>query len=128
MIALNLIQVLIPTFNPMINIGIVRDKDRFIWEITVEGHAGAGKYGSDIVCAAVSTLAYTAINALDELAGIRSYSVEDGYIKCTVPPDIPEDKKQIVRNILDTVVIGFKQIQYTPDYRKYISVLDKEVL
>ena len=44
----------------------------------VSGHAGAGKKGSDIVCAAVSVLARTAIKVLSEREGI------------TIRGDIPE--------------------------------------
>jgi len=36
-----------------------------------QGHAGYGRSGKDIVCAAVSALAYTAAGALEELAGIK---------------------------------------------------------
>jgi uncharacterized protein YsxB (DUF464 family) len=112
----------------MTRVNIVRDKEGFIWEITVDGHAGAsGKGDNDIVCAAISAVAFTAINALEELAGIKSYSKKDGCIKCTVPVDIPQDLKPKVKIILDTVAIGFKQIEYTPSYRRYISVLDEEV-
>ncbi|MDP4094090.1 MAG: ribosomal-processing cysteine protease Prp [Bacillota bacterium] len=109
----------------MINISIVRDKKGFIWEFTVKGHAGYGKYGSDIVCAAVSVVAYTAIGALDELAGIKNYSEKDGYMKCSIPLDIPEDKKQTAGIILETMAIGFKQVRNA--YGKYVSVLEEEV-
>lgn len=111
----------------MINISIVRDKDGFIWEFAVKGHAGADKYGKDVVCAAVSAIAYTALGALDELAGIKSFTEEDGYIKCTIPTDIPEERKSVVKIILETMAIGFKQIRYTPLYKKYMSILDEEV-
>jgi len=111
----------------MVNVHIVRDTEGFIWEFTVEGHAGSGKRGNDIVCAAVSAVAFTALNALEELAGISSYTMSDGVIKCTVPADISPDLKLKVKTILDTIAIGFKQIEYTPSYRKYISILDEEV-
>lgn len=112
----------------MIHVNIVRDKQGFIWEFTVEGHAGAGEEGNDIVCAAVSVVAYTAVNALDELVGIGDCcTIEDGYMKCSLPVDIPEEKKQVVRVIMDTVAVGFKQIEYTEQYESYISVLEEEV-
>lgn len=112
----------------MTNVNIVRDKEGFIWEITVDGHAGSSQKGdNDIVCAAVSAIAFTAINALEELTGIKSYSTKDGWMKCTVPADIPQDLKPKVKIILDTIAIGFKQIEYTPSYKRYISVLDEEV-
>lgn len=109
----------------MIKISIVRDKEGFIWEFTVKGHAGYKEYGSDIVCAAVSAVAYTAVGALDDLAGIRNHTEKDGYMKCSIPLDIPRDKKQIAYIILETMAIGFRQIEEA--YGKYVSVLEEEV-
>lgn len=109
----------------MININIVRDESGFIWQYIVEGHAGFAESGQDIICSAVSTVAYTGINALDELVGIKSYGIENGYMICSVPTDIPEDLKEKVRIILETIVVGFKQLQLT--YEDYVSVLDEEV-
>ena len=109
----------------MINIHIVRDTDGFIWEFTVKGHAGAGRYGYDIVCSAVSVLAYTAVGALEEMIGIKNYIEKDGYMKCAIPCDLADDKKVKVRIILETIVTGFKQVRLS--YKKYVTVLDEEV-
>lgn len=109
----------------MITANIVRDKKGFIWEFTISGHADFRKHGKDIVCAAVSAVAYTAVGALEELVGIKSYSEEDGYMKCNIPVDIPETEKYQVRIILETMVIGLKQIRNS--YRKFVTVLDEEV-
>ena len=110
----------------MIKVEVIRDSERFIRELKIKGHAGYGRSGKDIVCAAVSALAYTAAGALEELAGIKGYNERNGYMRCTGPTDIPEDKKEMVRTILETVVIGLKQVEL--GYGKYVSVLDKEVL
>ncbi|MCX7709919.1 MAG: ribosomal-processing cysteine protease Prp [Clostridia bacterium] len=112
----------------MVHVHIIRDSERLIREYTVEGHADAGRKGHDIVCASVSAIAYTGVNALEEIAGIRDCYVErDGYMKCVLPLDIPEDIKITVKIIMETVAVGFKQIQYTPEYRRFISILDEEV-
>jgi uncharacterized protein YsxB (DUF464 family) len=109
----------------MIDIHIVRDKEGFIWEFTVKGHAGYAEHGSDIVCAAVSAVAYTAVGALDDLVGIRNYSEKNGFMKCSIPLDVSRDKKETARIILKTMLIGFKQIRDA--YKKYVSVLEEEV-
>lgn len=109
----------------MININIVRDESGFIWQYIVEGHAGFDEYGKDIICSAVSAVAYTGINALEELVGIKTYGIENGYMICSVPTDISEDLKEKVSIILETIVVGFKQLQLT--YEDYVSVLDEEV-
>lgn len=110
----------------MINIRIVRDKDGFIWQFEVRGHAEYSTRGNDIVCAAVSVTAYNAVGALDELLKMKNcYKEKDGYMLCSIPSDVPEEKKQTIRVILETTVVGFKQIQ--KQYRKYVSVLEEEV-
>ncbi|MDF2524902.1 MAG: cysteine protease [Clostridiales bacterium] len=111
----------------MIKIHIIRDKSGFIWQFEVKGHAGYSKPGTvDIVCAAVSVTAYTAVGSLDELAGIKGcFKEKDGYMLCSIPSDIPSDKKQTVGIILETTLVGFKQIEM--EYRRYVTVLEEEV-
>lgn len=109
----------------MIKINIVRDKQNNIQKFTVSGHAGFSEHGSDIVCAAISALAYTAVGALKEIAGTGDYIEKDGYIECIVPQNISKKKRETVNVILETIILGFKQVELS--YRKYVSVLDKEV-
>ena len=109
----------------MINISIVTDKKGFVWGFEIKGHAGYDEYGKDIVCAAVSTLAYTAVGAISEVTKIVAYSQKDGYMKCSVPKDISDDDKNTIKIIFDTIVIGFKQIELS--YKGYVKVIIKEV-
>lgn len=52
----------------------------------MKGHAGAGAYGSDPVCAAVSSAAYMAANTVTDVLGIPcGVSVSDGYFLFQVP-------------------------------------------
>lgn len=110
----------------MVNISIVRDNSGFIWQMSLEGHAGHGRRGRDIVCAAVSVTAYTGVGALDELAGISGcFTDSDGFFFLSIPQEITDQQKQIARIILDTTVVGFKQIAL--EYPKHVSVLEEEV-
>lgn len=109
----------------MIDVHVVRDSNGFIWQYSVAGHALFDEAGKDIVCSAVSVVAFLGINALMDIAGIDNYSYEDGYLICSIPSDIPEEKKVEVRTILETVVIGFRQVELT--YSEYVRVLDEEV-
>jgi len=109
----------------MITVNVVRDESGFIWQYIVEGHAEFAEEGKDIICSAVSVLAYTGINALEELVGIKNYGIEKGYMICSVPTDILPELKEKVRIILETIVVGFEQLQLT--YEDYISVIDEEV-
>ena len=109
----------------MIKISILKDSSGFIKQFCVEGHAGYDKYGKDIICAAASVTAYTAVGALEDLAGIKNCHTErDGYFICRIPHDITDEQKQTAKVILDTTLIGFKQIELT--YTKFITVEEKE--
>ena len=54
----------------MIDIKAVLDKDGVLRSCKAQGHAGAGKTGTDIVCAAVSVLLRTALSILSDREGI----------------------------------------------------------
>ena len=62
----------------MIEIEAVVDQAGILKSCSAKGHAGAGKAGFDIVCAAVSVLMRTAIKTLSDREGI------------TIRGDVPE--------------------------------------
>lgn len=45
--------------------------------LNISGHAGAGEYGSDIVCAGVSAIVLTALGSLQEMFGIDDFDGVD---------------------------------------------------
>ena len=54
----------------------------------IDGHAGAGTAGEDIVCAAVSSAAYMAANTLTEVLSLPAdITVEDGLMDLTITGD-----------------------------------------
>lgn len=81
-------------------------------ELKVEGHAQHGKKGEDIVCAAISTLFYTLLEALyqsgDMMTKPLMYDDKDGkgYIKC-----FPSEKYKgnIVRTYW-TILVGMELV------------------
>ena len=58
----------------MITIAVVLDESGLLGSCRIQGHAGAGKRGGDIVCAAVSALARTAQAVLSNREGIVTRS------------------------------------------------------
>ncbi|NJD02528.1 MAG: ribosomal-processing cysteine protease Prp [Ruminiclostridium sp.] len=108
----------------MINVSIERDGSGFIRQFTVEGHAEYADPGRDIICAAASVTAYTAVGALEELAGIKDcYSEKDGYFSCKIPNDIANRQQETARTILETMVIGFKQIELA--HKEFLTVFEQ---
>jgi uncharacterized protein YsxB (DUF464 family) len=109
----------------MIQVCIIRDSEGVIREFSVKGHAGYAESGRDIVCAAVSAVAYTAVGALEDLAGLNGYEEKEGYIKFSLPLHISREKTEKAGIILETAAIGFKQIEM--QYGDYVKVSDEEV-
>ena len=63
----------------MIKINIKKD------QITIEGHSNYSDYGTDIVCASVSSISITTINALLRFdKECIKYEEKDGYIKIDI--------------------------------------------
>lgn len=70
----------------MIRAHFIEDRDGL--ELIIDGHAGYAEHGRDIVCAAVSGIAYALLAFLeeysDEVTGIAGPVVESGcfYVSC----------------------------------------------
>ncbi len=81
----------------------------------LKGHAEAGPYGSDIVCAGVSALAINAINSIDSLAGFEPIvdSKEDagGYLYVEILQDITQEQMNIAQILLESLLLGLKSIE-----------------
>jgi len=51
----------------------------------MKGHSGAGKKGSDIVCAAISSAAYMTVNTITDVLAVKAQvEVSDGSMKLLV--------------------------------------------
>lgn len=53
-------------------------------EIIISGHANYDDYGKDIVCASVSSIAITTINAVAKFNDSISYEEREGYLKIII--------------------------------------------
>lgn len=109
----------------MIVVRIGRDKKGFIRQFTIKGHAGYADSGSDIVCAAVSAVAYTAVGALGELTGEGEYTEKDGFMECRISHSVKQESEYTVRVILESMLIGLRQIELR--YSNFIRIYEEEV-
>ncbi|MFO7173955.1 MAG: ribosomal-processing cysteine protease Prp [Bacillota bacterium] len=108
----------------MIRVRIRRNGAGQITEFEVYGHAGAGPYGQDIVCAGVSAVVFTALLGLRQVAGIPHQVVEreeEGYLRCRLEGGSPPawERAQV---ILETMLAGLRDIE--KDYGKHIRVTE----
>jgi len=131
----------------MIKCDICR-QDGIVTGFHITGHAGAGEYGQDIVCAGVSAIVLTALGSLQEMFNIEDFDGVDsddegGDVSFRLPrkfwqsePDdaVQDEASQMaLRNhddqirvaaILDAMVIGLKQIEM--QYGDYVVVTERD--
>lgn len=89
------------------------------YEVKAEGHAGAGKYGQDVVCAAVSVLLQTLANEVTEAAraGLLAVGVVahgDGWMKVEMTPtdqtqDMADAWVELVQDGIDALVESYPE-------------------
>ena len=71
--------------------------------IRLDGHAGSGPYGHDIVCAAVSGLVQTFVIAVDSLTTDnleKAVEPETGQIRALVWGEAPSEKTKLLADAM----------------------------
>jgi uncharacterized protein YsxB (DUF464 family) len=88
------------------------------------GHSGFAPAGKDIVCAAVSILAQTAVLGLCHYLGKNvDVEVKEGFLNCHVCPITSKEIEQ-AEIILQTMYLGLTAVK--ENYGKYVEI-SKEV-
>ncbi len=95
----------------------VTEKAGEITSLVCRGHAGYAEEGRDIVCAAVSVLAFTCVNALESVAGVQPRVEErDGFLSIFLPEQAGHDAQTVMKTVLQ----GFRDLQDA--YPKYLQL------
>ncbi len=90
----------------------------------VAGHAGFADHGQDIVCAAVSALAQTAVLALERLTEATvSVDIGEGSLACRVEKAGEHSTRAWI--ILESMRLGVQEI--AAHYPEYVEIHDQEV-
>ena len=95
--------------------------DGLLTGFSLSGHAGAGEYGQDIVCASVSSAALMTANTITEIIGAPAdITQDDGYLRLMVTDRIPD---------CQDVLSGFRlHIQaHTEEYPQAVQLMNSEV-
>ena len=96
----------------MIKVDLSKDKI-----ITVSGHSGYEERGKDIVCASVSSIVITTINAIIEIdSDAIDYSDLDNKIIIRI---IKED--DIVNKLINNMILLLESLE--KDYKEYIKII-----
>lgn len=83
----------------------------------LSGHAGSGIYGSDIVCAAVSSAAYMAANTVTEVLSVEADAdVRDGYMKFSF-----SSGNSAAEAVLDGLELHLRELE--KEYPKKLKVI-----
>ncbi len=99
----------------MLKVNIKKD------QITIKGHADYEEFGKDIVCASVTSIATTTINAIIRLdSEAIDFKSNSGLIDIII-------KKH--SNLVDTLLLNMTELlkELEKDYKKYIKI-NEEVL
>ena len=94
----------------MIKININKD------EITIKGHSGYGVEGTDIVCASVSSISITTVNALLSIdEDCIEYIENDGYLNIKI-----KKHNETIDKLINNMINLLKELE--KDYKKYIEI------
>lgn len=92
----------------------------------ISGHAGYADYGEDIVCSAVSVLAFTCLNSLIEVCQIDEEELDyeahegEGYLDVNLPKKLENNKYDRSQIVLKTLELGIRSL--VEGYPKFVSL------
>lgn len=93
--------------------------------VTIEGHAGYAEEGSDIVCAAATTLSCAIGDGIVEVLGVKAKcSANEGNIIIDISKNSTEEIEEC-QVLMKTLQLGFKNLEL--NYGNYIKVDEEEV-
>lgn len=90
--------------------------DNQVNEIVINGHSGYDVSGKDIVCASVSSIAITTVNAILRFdSEALTYEEKHGYLKIKMI-----NHNEYIDNLIINMIDLFKNLE--KDYNKYIKI------
>ncbi|MBQ7900896.1 MAG: ribosomal-processing cysteine protease Prp [Clostridia bacterium] len=110
----------------MTEIDIFRDKSGNIARIECSGHSGYADEGSDIVCASVTSVIYSALNGIENVLHIAfGYETGDGYLLAVMPDDLDDTQIKHISILLESMYLFL--VQLAQQYPDNISISELEV-
>lgn len=97
-------------------------KDDSIQKFSVCGHSGYGAEGTDIVCAAVSSVLWTTINGLETVLCIDVNTLQNGAdVTCELPrlTKSMQEKADILTKAMELFFLDLAK-----QYDRYLSVME----
>lgn len=94
----------------MIKVDVKKD------QVIITGHAGYDEFGKDIVCASVTSIATTTINAIVRIdSSAIEFKTDEGFIKIDI---LKHD------NLIDILILNMIELlkELEKDYKKFIKI------
>ena len=93
----------------------LKKTDNKISNISILGHSGYDEYGKDIVCASVSSIVITTVNAISRLENTILFNEKDGNVNIDIIKH-SNTTDTLITNMIDLLEKLEKQ------YDKYIKI------
>jgi uncharacterized protein YsxB (DUF464 family) len=108
----------------MIKARFTRDHSGNLVKFKLTGHADAGEYGQDIVCAAVSAVSIGAVNGIEALAGftpnVDADEVNGGHLKLVIDTNLTGEQMHITQILLENLELSMQSI--AESYGDYVQI------
>ena len=96
----------------------IKKEDNIINNIKIDGHAGYGISGTDIVCASVSSIVITSINAIIKLDNeALDYKQDEGFVEVNI-----KKHNKYIDILIENMISLLKELEY--QYKKYIKIYE----
>lgn len=110
----------------MIKVQFKEDPNKHFVSMEISGHAMAGDYGEDVVCAGVSALSLALVNNLERMADVQALVESDpkaGYLYVEVPRELTADQRQLVDILFKQCQLALKEdiASNYPDNVQYVQ-------
>ncbi|MGJ9386135.1 ribosomal-processing cysteine protease Prp [Salipaludibacillus sp. CF4.18] len=110
----------------MIHIKFDRNKDGTIHMFTMSGHADAGPYGQDLVCAGASAVSFGTVNAIAAICNTEldvELLDDGGFLRCRVPEKLDDETYNNVQLLLEGMLVSMQTME--EQYRQFIHIESK---
>lgn len=108
----------------MIDVTVARNRE-YLQTVVIEGHAGSGPHGFDLVCAGVSSVSFGAVNAVEALCDVTlvvDQAQDGGYMRIDVPDGLSHEQEQSVQLLLEGMLVSLRTIENS--YSEFIQLND----
>ncbi|GAF64053.1 hypothetical protein BTS2_0945 [Bacillus sp. TS-2] len=109
----------------MITVKVNRNDNQKIVSFSMSGHAEAGPYGYDLVCAGASAVSLGAVNAIHSILHVELHvdmKEDGGYLFCSVPNGLDSALAEKVELLLEGMVASLVSI--ATEYHEHMTIIE----